>query len=345
MKEPIKTCKEAHILPVIVTGDHSLTAKAVAKELGLRVEDENIVEGKDLEKINKEKLKEISIFARVEPVHKSEIVSFFREKGEVVAMTGDGVNDAPALRRADIGVALGSGSEVAKEASDLVLLNDSFEIIVEAVREGRRILDNVRKTILFMITECFTEILIVLGAFLMKLPLPVLPIQVLWKNLVEGSPQGISFAFEPEEKGLMQRKPEKLGMPLLTKEMVYLFFFGGILTDIILFLMFWFLYNQGLPIEKLRTFTFAGFAVGSFFYAFSCKNFRKNIWEYNLLSNKILNLTLAFGTILLILSIYFPPFQFFLKTVSLGIYEWGFLILFGFINLFLFELVKFLLKK
>ena len=349
VKEAIKTCQMANVLPVIVTGDHKLTAKAVAKELGLKIEEENILEGRDLEKIDeeklKEKLKEITIFARVDPIHKSKIVSLFQEKGEVVGMTGDGVNDAPALRKADIGIALGSGSEVAKEASDLVLLTDSFEVIVEAVREGRRILDNVKKTILFMCTECFTEILLVLGAFLAKLPLPVLPIQILWKNFVEGSPQGIAFAFEPEEKEIMARQPESPKVPLLTKEIVYLFLFGGILTDIILFLMFWFLYNQGLAIEKLRTFCFAGFAFGSFCYAFSCKNFRKNIWEYNPFSNKVLNLTVTLGIILLLLSIYFFPFQVLLKTAPLGIYEWIFLIIFGLINLTLFEGVKYFLKK
>jgi len=349
VKEAIKTCQMANILPVIVTGDHKLTAKAVAKELGLKIEEENILEGKDLEKIDeeklKEKLKEITIFARVEPIHKSKIVSLFQEKGEIVAMTGDGVNDAPALRKANIGVALGSGSEVAKEASDLVLLNDSFEVIVEAVREGRRILDNVRKTILYMCSECFTEIVMVLGAFLAKLPLPVLPIQILWKNFVEGSPQGMAFAFEPEEEDVMKRKPENPKLPLVTKEMLYLILIGGLLTDIILFLMFWFLYHQGLPIEKLRTFCFAGFAFGSFCYAFSCKNFRKNIWEYNPFSNKVLNSTLTLGMVLLLMAIYFPPFQFLLRTVPLGIYEWGFLLIFGFFNFFLFELVKYFLKK
>jgi Ca2+-transporting ATPase len=349
VKEAIKNCQKANILPVIVTGDHQLTAKAVAKELGLEVGKENILEGKDLEKMDektlKEKIKEIKIFARVEPAHKSKIVSLFQEKGEIVAMTGDGVNDVPSLRKADIGIALGSGSEVAKETSDLVLLNDSFEIIVESVREGRRILDNVRKTILFMCVECFTEIIMVLGAFLAKLPLPVLPIQILWKNFFEGSPQGMAFAFESEEEDVMKRKPENPKIPLLTKEILYLILFGGILTDIILFLMFWFLYNQGLAIEKLRTFCFAGFAFGSFCYAFSCKNLRKNLWEYNIFSNKVLNLTLILGFLLLILSIYFPPFQFFLKTVPLGMFEWSFLILFGIINMAIFELVKYYLKK
>jgi len=143
----------------------------------------------------------------------------------------------------------------------------------------------------------------------------------------------------------MARKPESPKIPLLTKEILYLFLFGGILTDIILFLMFWFLYNQGLAIEKLRTFCFAGFAFGSFCYAFSCKNFRKNIWEYNPFSNKVLNFTLTLGMLLLLSAIYLPQFQIFLKTHPLGFYEWKFLLLFGFINLFSFELIKFLIKK
>jgi len=348
-KEAIKICQKAHISPVIISGDHRLTVKKIAKELGLMVKEENIMEGKDLDKINekelKEKLKEITIYARVEPSHKLKIISLFQEMGEVVIMTGDGVNDSPALKRADIGVSLGSGSELAKESSDLVLLNDGFEVIVEAIKEGRKILDNVRKTILFMCAECFTEILVVLGAFLMKLPLPILPIQILWKNFIEGSLQGVAFAFEPEEKDIMERRPENRKAPLLTKEIKYLILFGGVLTDIILFLMFWFLYNQGLAIEKLRTFCFVGFAFGSFCYAFSCKDFKKNIWEYNIFSNKVLNLTLSAGMVLLLLAVYFRPFQFLLRTVSLGIYEWFYLIFFGFINLFLFELTKYFLKK
>jgi len=348
-KEAMKICQEANISPLIVTGDHKLTAKAVAKEIGLPTEEKNIIEGIVLDKIAekelKEKLKEIKIFSRVAPLHKLKIVSLLQEKGEVVAMSGDGVNDAPALKKADIGIALGSGSEVAKESSDLILLNDSFEVIVRAVKEGRRVLDNVRKIILFMVAECFTEILLVLSAFLAKLPLPVLPIQVLWKNFVEGSPQGIALAFEPAEEGIMKRKPENPQIPLLTREILYLILFGGILTDIILFLMFWFLYHQGTPLEKLRTFSFAALAFGSFCYVFSCKNLRKNLWEYNPFSNKFLNATLTLGVFLLILSIYFRPFQFLLKTVPLGFYEWFFLAFFGLINLFIFEMVKFFLKK
>ena len=350
VKEAIKTCQEAKIKPIIVTGDHKLTAKAVAEELGIEIKEENILEGKELDKLSDEEfekiLPQIQIYARVEPRHKMRIVEAWQERGEVVAMTGDGVNDAPALKKADIGVALGSGTEVAKEASDLVLLNDSFSVIEEAIREGRRVMDNARKAVLFMAAECFSEIILVFGAFLFGLPLPILPVQILWQNLIEGSPQGMALAFEPEEKGIMKRKPEDPKLPLITREIKYLILFGGILTDILLLLIFFLLYKfSNYEIAHLRTISFAGLMLGSFFYAFSCKNLRKNIWEYNAFSNKVLNFTIFLAVLLLIAAIYLPVFQVLLSTFPLNIFDWSILLAFGFVNLALFELVKYFLKK
>ena len=350
VKEAIKTCQEAKIKPIIVTGDHKLTAKAVAEELGIEIKEENILEGKELDKLSDEEfekiLDKIQLYVRTEPKHKMRIVEAWQERGEVVAMTGDGVNDAPALKKADIGVALGSGTEVAKEASDLVLLNDSFSVIEEAIREGRRVMDNARKAVLFMAAECFSEIILVFGAFLFGLPLPILPVQILWQNLIEGSPQGMALAFEPEEKGIMKRKPEDPKLPLITREIKYLILFGGILTDILLLLIFFLLYKfSNYEIAHLRTISFAGLMLGSFFYAFSCKNLRKNIWEYNAFSNKVLNFTIFLAILLLIAAIYLPVFQVLLSTFPLNIFDWSILLAFGFVNLALFELVKYFLKK
>ena len=350
VKEAIKTCQEAKIKPIIVTGDHKLTAKAVAEELGIEIKEENILEGKELDKLSDEEfekiLDKIQLYVRTEPKHKMRIVEAWQERGEVVAMTGDGVNDAPALKKADIGVALGSGTEVAKEASDLVLLNDSFSVIEEAIREGRRVMDNARKAVLFMAAECFSEIILVFGAFLFGLPLPILPVQILWQNLIEGSPQGMALAFEPEEKGIMKRKPEDPKLPLITREIKYLILFGGILTDILLLLIFFLLYKfSNYEIAHLRTISFAGLMLGSFFYAFSCKNLRKNIWEYNAFSNKVLNFTIFLAVLLLIAAIYLPVFQVLLSTFPLNIFDWSILLAFGFVNLALFELVKYFLKK
>jgi len=349
VKEAMKICQEAGMRPIIITGDHKLTAKAVAEELGFKIKKENILEGKDLDKLSDKEfekiLPQIQIYARVEPRNKMRIVEAWQERGEVVAMTGDGVNDAPALKKADIGVALGSGTEVAKEASDLVLLNDSFSVIEEAIREGRRVMDNARKAILFMCAECFSEIILVSGAFLFGLPLPILPIQILWQNLIEGSPQGMALAFEPEEKGIMKRKPEEPKIPLIIREIKYLILFGGILTDILLLLTFFLLYKfSNYEISHLRTISFSGLMVGSFFYAFSCKNLRKNIWEYDAFSNKVLNLTIFLGVLLLIAAIYLPIFQVLLDTFPLNFLDWLILLAFGLVNLGLFELIKYILK-
>ena len=349
VKEAMKICQEAGMRPIIITGDHKLTAKAVAEELGFKIKKENILEGKDLDKLSDKEfekiLPQIQIYARVEPRNKMRIVEAWQERGEVVAMTGDGVNDAPALKKADIGVALGSGTEVAKEASDLVLLNDSFSLIEEAIREGRRVMDNARKAILFMCAECFSEIILVSGAFLFGLPLPILPIQILWQNLIEGSPQGMALAFEPEEKGIMKRKPEEPKIPLIIREIKYLILFGGILTDILLLLTFFLLYKfSNYEISHLRTISFSGLMVGSFFYAFSCKNLRKNIWEYDAFSNKVLNFTIFLGVLLLIAAIYLPIFQVLLDTFPLNFLDWLILIAFGLVNLGLFELIKYILK-
>ncbi|MGB9743447.1 MAG: cation-translocating P-type ATPase [Minisyncoccales bacterium] len=349
VKEAIEAVREAGIQPIIISGDRKETVIAVAREVGIEIKEAEVLDGEELDEISDEQLSQIlpkiKIFARTEPRHKLRIAKAWQQKGKIIAMTGDGVNDAPALRAADIGIAVGSGTEVVKEASDLILLKDDFSLIKETIKEGRRLMDNARKAILFMCMECFSEIILVFAAFLTNLPLPILPIQILWKNFIEGSPQGLAFAFESEEKEIMKRSPENPKAPILTREIKYLILIAGILTDIVLFILFVILFNFfNLPIEKIRTFCFAGLAFGSFCYAFSCKNFRKNIWQYNPFSNRVLNLTLTMGLAFLILTIYLPPFQFLLKTASLGIFEWSILLLFGFINLFLFELVKYFLR-
>ena len=349
-KRVIEVCRQARMRPVIITGDHKLTAVAVANELGMRIREGDVLEGRELDRLSDDGfqkiLEKIKIYAMVEPRHKIRIVEAWQERGMVVAMTGDGVNDAPALKRADIGISLGSGDEVAKEASDLVLLDDRFSVIEEAIREGRRVMDNTRKAALFMGTECFSEIILIFGAFVLGLPLPVLPIQILWENLIEGSPQGIALAFEPEERGIMKRKPDEAKSSLLTKEMKRLILFGGILTDILLLLIFFLFYRfSNYSLSHLRTISFVGLAWGSFFYLYSCKNIRKNIWEYNIFSNRTLNLTLIFGVLMVLMVVYVPIFQLFLHTSPLNLFDWLILNLFGLINLGAFELIKYLAKS
>lgn len=207
----IAVAKKAGIRTVIVTGDHKLTAKAIAEEIGLEAEEKNIIEGKDLETVSdddlREKAKYISIYARVSPSHKLRIVSALQANGEVVAMLGDGVNDAPALKSADIGVAVGSGSDVAKEVADLVLLDDNFKTIVKSVEQGRIIFENVRKVFTYLVADDSSELFLFLANMAMGLPLPLLSAQILWINLVEDGFPDIALTTEQETNGVMDEKP------------------------------------------------------------------------------------------------------------------------------------------
>jgi len=352
VKEAMKVCREAGMKPIIVTGDHKLTAKAVAEELGFKIKEENILEGRDLDKLSDKEfekiLPQIQIYARVEPRHKMRIIEAWQRKGEVVAMTGDGINDAPALKKADIGVALGSGTEVAKETSDLILLNDSFSIIVAAVEEGRAIIDNIRKVITYLLSDSFTEIILIGISLLLGWPLPVLAAQILWVNLIEDGPLGLCLAFEPKAKDLMKQKPRGHDIPLLTREMKALIFIIGLVTDFLLLgLFFWLIKYSGYEIPHIRTIIFAGLTIDSLFYVFSCKSLRKNLWQINPFSNKFLVSAWILGVIMLISALYLSPLQTLLKTVPLNLFDWQLILGLGLINIILIEATKwyFITKK
>jgi len=351
VKEAMKVCRRAGMRPIIVTGDHKLTAKAVAEELGFKVKEENILEGKDLDKLSdddfEEILPQIQIYARVEPKHKMRIISAWQEKKEVVAMTGDGINDAPALKRADVGIAVGSGTEVAKETADLILLNDSFSIIVAAVEEGRAILDNIRKVITYLLSDSFTEVILVGVSIMAGLPLPVTAVQILWVNLIEDGLPDIALAFEPKEKDIMKQKPGGHEIPLLTREMKTIIFIIGIFTDLILLGLFFWLWNQNHDIAYVRTMIFACLSIDSLLYVFSCKSLRRNLWRINPFSNKILVAAWLLGMAMLMAALYLPTLQAFLKTVPLGIFDWQIILGLGLLNVILIEATKwyFIVKR
>ena len=344
VKEAIRICRQAGMRVIIATGDHKLTAKSVAKEIGFKIEEKNILEGKELDELSDEEfekiLDRIKIYARVEPKHKTRIIEAWQKRGEVVAMTGDGVNDAPALKKADIGIALGSGTEVAKETADLVLLNDSFSIIVKAVEEGRAILDNIRKVITYLLSDSFTEVILIGVSILVGFPLPITAVQILWVNLIEDGLPDIALAFEPKEKDLMKLEPTGHKIHLLTREMKVIIFIIGIITDLILLGLFFWLHYHDHDVVHVQTMIFACLSIDSLFYVFSCKSLRRNLWHINLFSNKLLVIALMAGILTLILAIYNPFFQMFLKTVPLSLNDWMIIIVLGFVEIALIEATK-----
>lgn len=344
--ESIKICKRAGMEPIMATGDHKLTASAIAKEVGLEVDSESVLEGSDLDKISDEdllkKLSKIKVYARVEPKHKLRIVSLWQQKGKVIAMTGDGVNDAPALKKADIGVALGSGTEVAKEASDLVLLDDSFSVIIKTIEEGRVILDNLRKSIAYVLADSFASVILVgISKIFFGWPLPILAPQILWNNVVEDTLPNIAYAFEPKEEDVMKRKPSAAKTPLLTKEMKILIFGTGLIDQFIALFVFWYLWGcKGMDLDYVRTLVFATICIDTAFVVFSYKNLRKNIWNISLFSNKWLNISALVVFFSLALAVYFPPLQQILQTVPLGMGSWILLIGVGLTSVLLIEITK-----
>ena len=351
VKSAMEVCRRAGMRPIIITGDHKLTAQAVAEELGFRVKDKNILEGKELDNISQDefvkRVEEIQVYARVEPRHKTRVIRAWQEKGDVVAMTGDGINDAPALKKADVGVALGSGTEVAKETADLILLNDSFSIIVAAVEEGRAIIDNIRKVITFLLSDSFTEVILIGASVLGGFPLPLTALQILWINLIEDGLPNIALAFEPKEKDLMNQNPQPANAPLLTKEMKVLIFIIGILTDLFLLGLFFWLWNKNHDIDYVRTMVFACLSIDSIFYVFSCKSLRRNIWHINPFSNKFLVISWFISVLMLFASIYLSPLQTILKTIPLDLNDWLVVFALGTINIVLIEITKwyFIVRK
>lgn len=345
--QTIQSCKHAGLRPIMITGDHKETARMIARQLKLPHQRDNILDGHDLDKMKdsdlQNSLQKIAIYARVTPKHKLRIVKAWQKQGEVVAMTGDGVNDAPALVAADIGVALGSGTDVAREAADMVLMKDNFSVIVAAIREGRSILDNIRKVIVYLLSDVFDEVLLIGGSFLLGLPLPILPVQILWLNLVEDGLPDMALAFERPEVDVMRRKPIQ-AKRLLNREMKILIFTIGIWTDILLFALYWILLRFfELDLVHIRTIIFAALTFDSLLYVYSCRSLRRPLWRLNPLQNKYLFWATILSMILLILAVYLPPLQRILNTVSLAWWVWLVILADGLVDLFAIELTKYFL--
>jgi Ca2+-transporting ATPase len=350
-KNTIRLAKKAGIHSVIITGDHRLTAKAIAAELGIKISENSILEGSDLEKMSDEELEKIIrkvvIYARVEPKHKLRIVNAWQKKGEVVAMTGDGVNDAPALKAADIGIALGSGTDVAKETSDIILLDDNFKTIVTAIERGRIIFSNIQKIIVYLLSGSFTAMILVAGSMIFGLPLALLPAQIIWNNFASTIPD-LALVFEEKEDGLMSESPRVKNSPLLNSQMKTLIFIISIVTDIILLALFYLLLELSVyDLEHIRTIIFAAISLDSMLFVFSCRSLRKPIFKQNPFSNKFLIAGVAIGTGSLVLAVYQPQLQNMLQTVALEPSSWILVVCLSLVKLVAIEITKyyFIVKK
>src|SRR3989338_398569 len=310
----------------MITGDNKDTASSIAREAGLEVGEGKIIDGAELAGMSQAQLaravKKVEVFARVSPEDKLRIVEALQSHGEVVAMTGDGVNDEPALQRADIGVALGSGTDVAKETADLILLDNNLATIVRAVREGRVIFDNIRKLVLYLLSDSFAEMLIIGFGLLLGWPLAVLPAQIIWINLVTDGLPNFALTQEPEESEVMSEKPIPRSHPVLDFERKFLIFFISVITALTTLGLFWLVWKTSGNLELARTVAFTTLAIDSLLYVFSARTVRHTIFEHNFFANKWLIAAVGAGFAIQIFGLYTPFMQKLLRTVPLGVAEW-----------------------
>jgi len=343
-EQSIALTKRAGIRTVLITGDHKHTALAIATEVGIEASEDTILEGKDVEemddKLLKEKSKTVNIYARVSPSHKLKIVRALQSNNEVVAMIGDGVNDAPALKAADVGVAVGSGTDVAKEVADVVLLDNNFKTIVKAIEQGRVVYENIRKVFVYLIADDFSELFIFLAAMILGLPLPLVAAQILWINLVEDGFPDIALTTEQETKGVMDEKPRDPNESILNKPMrkwmISIFFVAGS-AAFLSFLGFW---NMTGSLEKARTMIFALMCLDSLIFAYSVRSFKRPLWRKDIFSNYFLNGAILISLFLLVCAIYFVPLQKLLSTQTLSTTEWAIILLISIVEIIILEFFK-----
>ena len=328
VKESIAKCRQAGMNVVMITGDQKETGKAVARELGILDGDDDLLTGAELEKLSEEEFKikarTTRVYTRVSPEHKLRIVHALQEDGEVVAMTGDGVNDAPALARADIGIAMGvTGTDVAREASDMVLTDDNFSSIVAAVEEGRRIYDNIRKFIRYQLSTNVGAIVLIFSATLAMLSaIPLYPVQILWVNILMDGPPAVALGLSPGSPLLMKRPPRRPNERILNREIMAVVAFNGIIMGALSFLLFRWDLSNGSAVVHAQTLTFTAFVVFQMFSVFNCISMYRSAARSSVSSNPILVVAVAVSLALQLAVVYVPILNGLFHTVPLGIEDW-----------------------
>ena len=348
VKESIKQCKEAGIKIAMITGDHIATAKAIANDLGILRKNDLCITGKELDQISQKDLEKnimkYSVFARVTPEHKVKIVKAFQSTGAVVAMTGDGVNDAPALKNADIGISMGlNGTDVAKNASDMVLADDNFSTIVEAVKYGRNIFDNIKKAVHFLIATNIGEIATIFFGLILGLKSPLLAIQLLWINLVTDSFPAIALGLDPAEKNIMKKKPRNSKKSLFADGLWTQIITEGLMLGVLTLVAFYIGYNK-FGLEVARTMAFVSLGMLELVHVFNIRS-EESIFRTNIFSNKYLIGAFVLGTVLQISVVVIPGLAQIFEVKPLNGIQWLYTITISLLPIVIMELQKFLNKS
>ncbi len=327
--QAIATCHRAGVATVMITGDHQETATAIARQLEILPEGGRVVTGAQLDAMSDDELaqkaRDIYVYARVSPEHKLRIVRALQSQGDIVAMTGDGVNDAPAIKQADIGIAMGNtGTDVAKEAAALVLADDNFATIVAAIEEGRGIYDNIKKFIRYLLASNVGEIITMFFAMLAGLPLPLLPIQILWVNLVTDGLPAIALGVDPIEKDIMDRPPRDVSEGIFSGGLGIKILSRGVLIGLVtLAVFFWSLRQNPQNLAQAQTMAYATLTMAQLILVFDCRSLEGGIFKRNLFENVWLLLAVASSVVLFLITLYVPFIAKAFNTVPLGAVEWG----------------------
>lgn len=348
-KDAVALCRRAGIRTVMITGDHRETAAAIARELDILRPGDKCLTGEQLEHMGQEELRnvvnDVAVYARVSPEHKLRIVESLKYHGHVVAMTGDGVNDAPALKRADIGAAMGiSGTEVAKEASDMVLQDDNFTTIVRAVEEGRTIYNNIRSSVQYLLSCNTGEIVAIFTALVLGLGSPLSPIQILWLNLVTDGPPALALGLEPPQKGIMDMPPRKQQEGLFAGGVGARILWQGMMIGLLSFTAYWLALSWGRTVEEAHTMTFVTMAMSQIVHSFNVRSIEHSLFTIGFGTNRSLIYAFLISAAALLVVIFIPFLRDVFETVLLRPSDWAVVLSLSVIPLVVVEISKIMFK-
>ncbi|HPI67552.1 MAG TPA: cation-transporting P-type ATPase, partial [bacterium] len=345
VKEAVCLAKKAGIKTIMITGDHKLTAKTVAEKIGFKVDDGHVINGEELDKLSDtdllDKIEKIQVYARVTPADKMRIIKAWQSKQAIIAMTGDGINDAPALKQANIGLVVNNGNDVVKEAADMILIKNDFGTIVEAVKQGRIIFENIKKIILYFLSNSLVEMMVIIFSLIVGWPLPILATQIIWVNLMDDSFLGMSLTNDPVDFNVMNKRPQKITEEVLNKKRKKIILITSLFLSIIIIFSFWLFWQNSLDNLKLaRTVAFALLGFNSLFSILSLRNLYQPVWQTKPWQSPWLMAAMALGFLMQIWAVENNFWQNILTTQKLNWWQWLYVVLASLMTVVVIEVVK-----